>query len=116
MKDFLDFSFKLIFEGGAHQICAVFAKGRETLIPDMFGGLISQLNDELPEQWELFHYYLNRHIEIDGGDHGPASEKLYKYFCKSDFQIKEADDSIRMALELRDNLWTFILKEIKKTH
>ena len=116
LRDFLDFGFKLIFEGEAHEICAVFAKGRETLIPAMFEGLISQLNDEMPGKWELFHYYLNRHIEIDGGEHGPASETLYKYFCKTNQHRVQAEKAVYEALSLRDSLWSFILSEINKSH
>lgn len=116
VKDFLDFGFRLIFDGKAHEICAVFAKGRETLIPDMFEGLISHLSNTIPSQWELFHYYLNRHIEVDGGEHGPASERLYNYFCETTEQKLEAEKVVYKALNLRDSLWSFILSEINKNY
>ena len=112
LREFLDFSFELIFNGSDHEICAVFAKGRETLIPDMFSGLVTKLEVDCPTEWSLFHYYLNRHIEVDGGDHGPASERLYQSFCDSPEKIKEAQYAVDKALYLREQLWSFILKEI----
>lgn len=112
LREFLDFSFELIFNGSDHEICAVFAKGRETLIPEMFSSLISKLEGDCPDEWEVFHYYLQRHVEVDGGDHGPASEKLYKHFCDTSEKEIEAQKAIDKALQLRDRLWTFIFNEI----
>ncbi|MDD7985818.1 DUF3050 domain-containing protein [Lentisphaera marina] len=114
LREFLDFSFELIFKGKDHELCAVFAKGRESLIPDMFSSLVSELDGECPDDWSLFHYYLQRHIEVDGGDHGPASEKLYKYFCDTPQKEMEAQVAVAKALQLRDKLWSYILKEITK--
>ncbi|WDE98015.1 DUF3050 domain-containing protein [Lentisphaera profundi] len=114
LQDFMDFSFKLIYDGKDHEIMAVFAGGRESLIPDMFTSIVEKLSIDLPEEWSIFHYYLTRHIEVDGGDHGPASEKLLDYFCDTEDKKNEANIAVAKALHLRGELWTFILDETRR--
>ena len=49
-----------------------------------------------------FFYYLDRHIEVDGGEHGPMSEQLVEYFCKDDpVLIYEAEQAALKAIEAR---------------
>jgi len=86
---------------GPHCAAAAFAYGRETIIPDMFTRLLSQLyigKLEAPK----FHYYLQRHIEVDGDEHGPMSESLVEYFCDNDpMKIHEAEQAAITAIQAR---------------
>ncbi len=86
---------------GPHCAAAAFAYGRETIIPDMFTRLLSQLyigKLEAPK----FHYYLQRHIEVDGDEHGPMSELLVEYFCENDpVKIHEAEQAAISAIQAR---------------
>jgi hypothetical protein len=49
--------------------------GREDPIPQMFTKLVKTLEDSKIE-CETMKYYLNRHIELDGGFHGPKTATL----------------------------------------
>jgi len=44
--------------------------GREDLIPEMFSRLVPQWIES--ERAPRFTYYVARHIELDGDEHGPA--------------------------------------------
>ena len=65
------------------QVAAVFAFGREDIIPDMFRELLPRSGDpcsanltEVEKMISVFRYYLERHIELDGKDHGPLAIRL----------------------------------------
>jgi hypothetical protein len=97
-------------------VAAVFAFGRENVIPEMFKGLLSQLN--LSEiNCPKFHYYLSRHIEIDADEHGPASLELVEDACKQQPElITEAEDAAVCAIESRLDFWdslAFTIEEKK---
>lgn len=86
---------------GPHCAAASFAYGRETIIPDMFTRLLSQLNISKLEA-PKFHYYLQRHIEVDGDEHGPMSEHLVEYFCDNDpIKVHEAEEAAIRAIKAR---------------
>lgn len=86
---------------GPHCVAASFAYGRETIIPDMFTRLLTQLNISKLEA-PKFHYYLQRHIEVDGDEHGPMSERLVEYFCDDDpVKIHEAEQAAISAIQAR---------------
>ena len=75
------FTFKTIQENKLHTIAAVFTYGREDLVPDMFIAMVKNLRNEgLP----LSHliYYLDRHIEVDGDEHGPMALQMMENFAK----------------------------------
>ena len=113
---FIKNTFSHIKSGKPNIIAAVFAFGRERVIPDMFKGLVSQLNlskIDCPK----FHYYLSRHIEIDADEHGPASLELVEYVCRQQPElIIEAEDAAVNAIEARIELWdnlAFTIEEKK---
>lgn len=95
---------------GPHCVAASFAYGRETIIPDMFTRLLTQLNISRLEA-PKFHYYLQRHIEVDGDEHGPMSEHLVEYFCDDDpIKIHEAEQSAISAIKARIEFFNDIEK------
>jgi hypothetical protein len=58
------------------------------------------------EQAPTFRYYLERHIEVDSEDHGPAAEKLLARLVDSDPQRQEdVYASAIAAVESRIALW-----------
>lgn len=97
---------------GSHCVAASFAYGRETIIPDMFTRLLSQLDiGELDAP--KFHYYLQRHIEVDGDEHGPMSEHLVEYFCDNDpIKIHEAEQAAIAAIKARIEFFDDIEKQM----
>jgi len=55
-------------------VASQFFYGREDPIPEMFQRFVNTI--EKNQSCELIKYYLQRHIIIDGGEHGPLAEKL----------------------------------------
>jgi len=65
----------MAINGNLHQVASYFLFGREDPIPDMFKRIVSKL-DETKLDAPFFKRYLERHIEVDGDDHGPLSERM----------------------------------------
>jgi len=55
----------------------------------------------------LFRLYLERHIEVDGGTHGPMAAQLLMHLCGRDPELwAEAATAASRALRARDSLWS----------
>lgn len=107
--EFMKETFDLIGTGEPHIIAAAFAFGRETIIPQMFKRLADQLNINSID-CPKFHYYLERHIQVDGDEHGPASLALVEDLCDHDpVHIHEAEQAAIRALKARIKLWDHVL-------
>ena len=102
---FMKKTFSFINSGEPHVIAGAFCFGRETIIPQMFTRLAEQLNitkTDCPK----FHYYLERHIQIDGENHGPASLMLVEDLCDHDpVHIHQAEQAAIESLTARIKLW-----------
>jgi hypothetical protein len=110
---FMHTTFELISSNEPHMIAAAFCFGRETIIPNMFTRIASQLNLTKLDCPKL-HYYLERHIEVDGGEHGPASLALVEDLCDHDpVHIHEAEQAACIALRARIQLWDDVMEVIK---
>lgn len=112
---FMSKTFEFIDTGEPHIIASAFAFGRETIIPKMFTRLADQLNLtklECPK----FHYYLERHVKVDGEEHGPASLAMVEDLCDHDpVHIYEAEQTAIRALKARIELWNDVAEVIKAT-
>lgn len=91
-----------------HEVAAAFLHGRESVIPEMFQRIIDD-SELTAEQAPTFHYYLQRHIEVDSEDHGPAAEHLLARLVKGNEQCQEevydaAIAAVNSRLALWDNL------------
>lgn len=110
VKGFLDFTFEVIATGKAHIMAAVFTYGREDLIPDMFYSLVKDLNEQFPGKLDIFVYYLERHIEVDGDHHSILAQQMVKELCGDDETKWEESAIFAMkALEWRNKLWNGIV-------
>ncbi|WP_124397288.1 DUF3050 domain-containing protein [Thermaurantimonas aggregans] len=104
--EFVRYTFEIIRSGKIHVLSAVFTFGREDLIPDMFLSIIQELQKKFPEEVSRFQYYIDRHIEVDGGHHSHLALEMTSQLC-GDEQVKwqEAQDAVVKALEMRKKLW-----------
>ena len=111
IDSFLNTTFSIIEGGKSHEIASAFTFGREDLIPDMFLAIVNDMNKE--KSFDKFVYYLERHIELDGGDHGPLALELICTLCGDD--EKKWDEVQQVAikcLKARKLLWDKINNDI----
>ena len=114
IKSFLSFTFNIIESNEVHKIASAFTFGRENIIPDMFIKIVKKISKENDLRSKKFIYYLERHIELDGNDHGPIALKMINNLCGED--ISKWDDVINIAkksMEMRIKLWNHINNQIK---
>ena len=112
VKRFLSFSFQLIEDGKAHKIAAAFTFGREELIPDLFTEVVTGLSKEHPSL-APFIYYLDRHISLDGDEHGPLALQMISELCREDEQKwEEAQQAAVDSLAMRRVLWDGIYEAL----
>lgn len=102
-----------IIKRGPHCTAAAFAFGRETVLPDVFTSILNQLNLNKLDA-PMFHYYLQRHIEVDGDEHGPMSLQLVDYFIDNDpIKLMEAERAALDAIQARIDFFDAIERELR---
>ena len=108
---FLNTTFDVIDSNETHKIASAFTFGREDLIPDMFTAIVNEYNTE--NNLDKFVYYLERHIELDGGEHGPLALELISNLCgDDDNKWKEVEETAIACLVARKKLWDSILANL----
>lgn len=97
---FIEHTLKTI-RRGSHCIAASFCYGREDVIPGMFTRIVNQLDISSIDA-PKFYYYLDRHIQIDGEEHGAASKRIVEILCNNDpKKIHEAEQTACEAIQAR---------------
>ena len=116
VKEFLDFTFRVIEEGETHQIAAAFTFGREDLIPEIFTAILKKFQANFPDvDLSKLIYYFERHIELDADEHGPMAMKMIDELCgNDDKKWQEVKTVSILALEKRILLWNAIEEQIHK--
>jgi hypothetical protein len=109
VKMFLAYTFEVALHAPLHIKAAVFTFGREDLIPDMFTEILNKIYADHPHQVSTFKYYIERHIEVDGGHHSHLSLAMVAELCGEDAtKWEEATMASLKALEMRSLLWDAI--------
>jgi len=88
-----------------HVVAAAFVHGRESVIPAMFIQLVRELR-AAGVSCDLFARYLERHVEVDSDEHGPAARQLLARLVAGDATRQaEAEHAAERALLARERLW-----------
>lgn len=104
--DFVEGSFEVLRDASLAGRIAYFTYGREDPIPQMFQHILDNLDLDAP----LLKLYLERHIALDGEDHGPAAHRLLEEaLAKGQGTREEAMCAAIEAVEQRIRLWDSIL-------
>lgn len=112
---FVRHTFAVIERGHAHEIASAFTYGREDLIPEMFNRLVSQLERQFPARLSTLRYYLDRHIELDGDEHGELGRQMVELLCAdSESKGQQATVAAVAALQSRIALWDGIAQALEK--
>ncbi|NCA69653.1 MAG: DUF3050 domain-containing protein [Sphingobacteriia bacterium] len=111
---FTETTFAFIREDKPHLVAAALAFGREWIVPPMFQRLAEQMGID-SSQAPSFHYYLSRHIALDGEVHGPLAIRLLDTLCAGDAtRIDEAETAAEEAICARLRFWDGVLKAIEQ--
>ncbi len=114
VRTFMRSTFDVIGSQQTHLQAAVFTFGREDLIPDMFLALIRDLNKSLSGQLGTLEYYIERHIEVDGGHHSQLAYQMTTELCGTDERKwHDATEAVKKALGARIALWDAALAGIR---
>ncbi|MHC5539439.1 DUF3050 domain-containing protein, partial [Singulisphaera rosea] len=82
---------------------------REGLLPGVLRRIVAELGTTHRTALSVFRYYLDRHIEVDDGEHGPMAERLVEDLCGDDpARWRSAEDAAVRSLEARTILWNGI--------
>ena len=111
--DFVRATLDIAMHGTLEDIAAYFLYGREDAIPMMFASLLTRWKIDEKAVPGLV-YYLKRHIELDGDEHGPLANRLLQKVINHDPEKQQrALNSAIRAMESRIALWDGILGMIR---
>lgn len=108
-REFVKGNLEIARSGHVVEVAASFFFGREKLIPEMFEAMVKTLKAERVEA-PTFLYYLERHIEVDGDEHGPLAMKCLDILINDDptLRARAINAGVR-ALNARKALWDNVL-------
>lgn len=108
IRRFVGETMRIAQNGTVEQLLGNFIFGREDSIPEMFSNLL--------EKWGIreskaptFVFYLKRHIELDGEEHGPAATQMLLSELGDDVAKQQrALDAAIKAVDARIALWNAV--------
>jgi hypothetical protein len=115
VRDFVNETLRCANDGSLVEVASFFFFGREDIIPEMFERLLrlwGNAKAEVPH----FAYYLERHIELDGGSHGPWSREMLTVLAgQRESNWQEATSAAKRAITSRIQLWDSVCARLKYT-
>lgn len=114
-RQFSQTTFAIVQSASLPAIAAAFTFGREEIIPDMFTALVEDLQQQGRANASILQEYLARHIELDGGEHGPMAERLLLEVCgDEDENWRAAGKAAEDSLLARIGLWDGVLQSVNQ--
>lgn len=102
---FMRTTFGFLATGKPHVVAAALTLGREHVIPAMFRAFLADMK-VAERDAPVFHFYLNRHIELDADFHAPMSLRLLNACCDGDAaRVDEAVAAAEAAVQARLDFW-----------
>lgn len=112
-REFVRFNLKAAQSSTPWEVAAVFCFGREDIVPEMFQRFLPSLQ-QAGLGAERFEFYLQRHIELDGNEHGPLALRLLDALIDhSPERAEQAFSAAYQAIELRIRLWDGVMAAIE---
>ncbi len=111
--DFTTSTIETALHGNTQEVLGSFFYGRENVIPEMFDSLLKTWDIDR-EKAPTFVFYLERHIELDSGEHGPAAQKMINNLCPTNKQKMEVYLAAQKAVLARIKLWDSLNMEMKR--
>ncbi|MGE3611233.1 MAG: DUF3050 domain-containing protein [Bacteriovoracaceae bacterium] len=109
-REFVSHNLDVAKNGHVVEVAASFFFGREKLIPDMFRSMVDVLKKENIHA-PTFIYYLERHIAVDGDEHGPLALQCLESLTQGNPELVRMSELAGMnALKMRNHLWDQVLK------
>ncbi len=107
LANIVQYHLEIAQNGTDVEIASSFFFGRENIIPNLFTAITEQLKLNKLDYPKLF-YYLNRHIELDGDEHGPMALECMKQLLDSPEKKQLSEQTAIESLQKRKELWDFI--------
>ncbi len=113
---FVGETMRAAMHGSLLDAAVCFAYAREDLIPAMF----QRLRDEWPDAESVaphFVFYLERHIELDGGQHGELARELVDVCAAAagGGEQEAAAVSLERAIRARIGLWDAVVADVSRS-
>ena len=106
----------VVERGDLVEIAASFTLAREAIIPSMFRPLIRRVDAADGVKSPKLRYYFDRHIELDGDEHGDMAKGLLCALCGDSItEWRKATDAAIAALDDRQALWDEIEETVVAT-
>jgi hypothetical protein len=118
VQAFVAHTMTLANSGSTEEVLAAFFYGREDVIPEMFRRLLDTLYGAKNNNARLRHfiYYIDRHIELDGGSHGPMGRELLSdLIANSPHRGERALQAACSSIEARIRLWNGTLSKLRNS-
>jgi len=89
--------------------------GVRSRLPSLFKDRVQAMEQQHSDPRANFRLYLQRHVHLDGEEHGPMGRRMLMSLCGEDDQLwEEATLAARAALEARLALWDGVLLSIER--
>ncbi|MFN0244699.1 MAG: DUF3050 domain-containing protein [Planctomycetota bacterium] len=112
-RAFVESTFVTIESRSIARVAGAFTIGREDVIPEMFRRVMAELSQQSGGGLTLLVHYLDRHVRLDGDQHGPMAARLLESLCGADeARWRDAQLGAREALAARGAFWDAIAARI----